>query len=52
LFKEHAWGKLVPGYAADIVVLDTDLFALPQDSLTAPRVRYTIIGGKVVYRRD
>jgi predicted amidohydrolase YtcJ len=52
VFAEHEWGTLAPGYRADVVVLDRNLFALPPDSLAAARVRYTIVEGKIVYRSD
>jgi len=32
-------------------VLDRNLFTMPTDSLDRARVRYTIVGGKMVYRR-
>jgi hypothetical protein len=51
LFAERKWGTLAPGYHADVVVLDRNLFALPPDSIPAARLRYTIVGGKVVYHR-
>lgn len=51
LFAEGKWGTLAPGRYADIVVLDRDLFTLPADSLGRARVRYTIVGGRVVFRR-
>lgn len=51
VFAEHQWGTLAPGYSADLVVLDRNIFALPVDSLTAARVRFTVVGGKLVYRR-
>jgi len=50
-FDERTRGILAPGYDADVVVLDRDLFRLPADSLDQARVRYTIVGGKVVYER-
>src|SRR5690242_19792554 len=50
-FDERTRGVLAPGYAADVVVLDRDLFTLPADSLDQARVRYTIVGGKVVYEK-
>src|SRR5213082_476543 len=49
-FDERTRGILAPGYDADLVVLDRDLFTLPADSLDQARVRYTIVGGKVVYQ--
>jgi predicted amidohydrolase YtcJ len=50
-FDERTWGTLVPGQLADIVVLDRDLFALAPDSLDQARVRYTIVGGTLVFAR-
>jgi hypothetical protein len=53
-FNDQKWGTLAPGRYADVVVLDRDLFAMPAESLAdgAVRVRYTIVGGRVVYRRQ
>lgn len=50
MFAEE-WGTLAPGYLADLVVLDRNLFTIPPDSLDRARVRYTIVGGQVVFRR-
>ena len=50
-FDEATRGALAPGYDADVVVLDLNLFTMPPDSFEQARVRYTIVGGKVVYRR-
>ncbi len=50
-FNETKWGTLAPGNFADVVVIDRDLFLMPADSLDRARVRYTIVGGKVVFAR-
>ncbi len=50
-FDETKRGTLVPGADGDLVVLDRNLFTVPPDSLDQARVRYTIVGGRVVYRR-
>src|SRR2546426_568335 len=50
-FDEAKRGVLAPGYDADVVVIDRNLFTLPPDSLDRAGVRYTIVGGKVVFRR-
>src|SRR5438876_5488829 len=50
-FDEKKRGALAPGYYADVVVVDRNLFAVPAESLAAARVRVTIVGGKVVYER-
>ena len=49
-FDEGKRGTLAPGADADVVVLDRNLFTIPPDSLDRARVRYTIVGGRVVYR--
>src|SRR2546421_5612052 len=50
-FDEGKRGTLAPGADADVVVLGRNLFTIPPDSLDRARVRYTIAGGSVVYRR-
>ena len=50
-FNEQNWGTLAPGRFADVVVLDRDPFAVPAESLGTIKPRFTIVGGKVVYRR-
>ena len=49
VFAEGNRGKLLPGYTADLVVLDRDLTAIPPDDIRLTGVRATIIGGKVVF---
>ena len=49
-FDQAKRGTLAPGADADVVILDRNLFTLPSDSLDRARVRYTIAGGRVVYR--
>ncbi|MBI4500884.1 MAG: amidohydrolase [Gemmatimonadetes bacterium] len=51
VFAEKKRGTLAPGMLADVVVLDRDLFTVRPDSLDQAKVRATIVGGKVVYRR-
>jgi predicted amidohydrolase YtcJ len=48
-FEESLKGRLAPGYLADVVILDRDLFAIPAADLPEAAVVATIIGGKVVY---
>jgi predicted amidohydrolase YtcJ len=50
-FDEEKRGSLVPGQYADVVVLERNLFAVPADSLDRVGVRYTVVGGRVVYRK-
>jgi predicted amidohydrolase YtcJ len=48
-FREKEKGSLARGKLADIVVLDTDLFSVAPEKIKDAAVRYTIVGGKVVY---
>ncbi len=50
-FNEQKWGMLAAGRFADIVVLDRDPFAVAPESLGTIKPRYTIVGGKVVYKK-
>jgi len=50
-FNEQKWGTLAPGRFADLVVLDRDPFAVAPESLGTVKPRYTIVGGKIVYRK-
>jgi len=48
-FTERKWGALAVGRYADIVVLNRDLFAVPAEAIGSVKVRYTIVGGRIVY---
>ena len=43
-------GRIAPGHAADLVVLDTDVFAEGPSSLLRAGVVRTIVAGRTVYR--
>jgi predicted amidohydrolase YtcJ len=45
-YEEHRRGKLLPGYLADLVVLDRDPLAIPADQLPDVRVVATMVGGR------
>ena len=51
-FNEQKWGTLAPGRFADVVVLDRDPFAVPAESLGTIKPRFTIVGGRIVYRKQ
>jgi len=51
-FNEQKWGTLAGGRFADVVVLDRDPFAVAPESLGTIKPRFTIVGGKVVYRKQ
>lgn len=48
-FAETQKGKLIPGYYADLVVLDRDITKIPADELLKTQVLRTVVGGKTVY---
>jgi predicted amidohydrolase YtcJ len=43
---EDRLGKLAPGYLADLVVLDRDLYQIPSDEILETRVLGTMVGGQ------
>jgi predicted amidohydrolase YtcJ len=47
---EHARGKLLPGYRADLVVLSRDPVDCPPDELESVEVVATMVGGRWVHR--
>jgi predicted amidohydrolase YtcJ len=49
VFAEKTRGRLVPGYKADLVLLDRDLTAIPPEEIERVKVRATIVGGRVVF---
>ncbi|OLC04556.1 MAG: hypothetical protein AUH78_21720 [Gemmatimonadetes bacterium 13_1_40CM_4_69_8] len=50
-FDDKTRGALAPGYDADVVVIDRNLFTMPAESINTARVAVTIVGGKVVYEK-
>ena len=52
IFAEGRRGRLVLGYLADLVLLDRDLTRIPPETIDQTQVEATVVGGRVVYRRD
>ena len=50
-FEEANRGSLKPGKYADITVLSKDILKIPEDEIPTAKVTYTIVGGKVLYKR-
>ncbi|MBL8156613.1 MAG: amidohydrolase family protein, partial [Anaerolineae bacterium] len=42
---EDRLGKLSPGFLADLVVLDRDLYAIPPQSILEAQITATMVGG-------
>jgi predicted amidohydrolase YtcJ len=51
-FEEGIKGSLVTGKLGDVVVLEADPYRVKPEELVDIAVSMTIVGGKVVYRRD
>jgi predicted amidohydrolase YtcJ len=50
-FEERAKGSLEIGKYADIAVLSKDITTIPEDEIPTTQVSYTIVAGKVRYKR-
>jgi predicted amidohydrolase YtcJ len=48
-FEENVKGSLTPGKLADITVLSKDIMSVPEDEIPSTTVKYTIVGGKVMF---
>jgi predicted amidohydrolase YtcJ len=50
-FEEGSKGTLKPGKYADLVVLSKDIITVPDDQIPTAEILYTIVGGKVRYKK-
>jgi predicted amidohydrolase YtcJ len=50
-FEENSKGSLKAGKYADMVILSKDILTIPEDEIPSTQVLYTIVGGKVRYKR-
>jgi predicted amidohydrolase YtcJ len=50
-FQEDILGSLTPGKLADITVLSKDIMTVPDEEILDTEVIYTIVGGKVLYKK-
>jgi predicted amidohydrolase YtcJ len=48
-FEESSRGTIEPGKLADLTIVEGNLYSSPQSQLFATKVRYTVVGGEVVY---
>jgi predicted amidohydrolase YtcJ len=49
-FAERERGRLMPGYAADLAVLEHDPLKAPAEALAGQTARLTMVGGEIVHR--
>lgn len=49
-FAERERGRLAPGWAADLAVLEHDPLTAPLESLVGQTARLTLVGGEIVHR--
>jgi predicted amidohydrolase YtcJ len=49
--EEQLKGTLEVGKLADMVVLSNNLFTIPPDDIPTTEVVYTVVGGKIVYKK-
>jgi predicted amidohydrolase YtcJ len=51
-FTEDRKGMIRQGFLGDVVIFNHDLMTMPHDKIMSAKVDYTIVGGKVVYKRE
>jgi predicted amidohydrolase YtcJ len=49
-FTERERGRLAPGWAADLAVLEHDPLTAPLEVLVGQTARLTLVGGEIVHR--
>ncbi|HKR62645.1 MAG TPA: amidohydrolase [Thermoanaerobaculia bacterium] len=48
-FEEKSRGTIEPGKLADLTIVEGDFYTMPAAELFKTKVRYTIVGGEIVY---
>ena len=51
-FMEDRKGMIKKGYLGDVVIVTQDLMTIPEEDIMKTMVDYTIVGGKVVFKRN
>ena len=50
-FEEDLKGSIEPGKLADMIVIDRDILAIPENQIKDIKVEMTVLDGKIVYQR-
>ena len=50
-FMEDRKGMIKEGYLGDVVIVNQDLMTIAEQEIMKTKVDYTIVGGKIVYKR-
>jgi len=50
-FKEDFKGRLKPGYVADLIILDRDIFTVDNSEIKDIKVEMTMVDGEFVYKK-
>jgi predicted amidohydrolase YtcJ len=51
-FEEEIKGSLAPGKLADIAVLSKDILSCPEEEIRSTEVLFTIVGGRILYKKS
>ncbi|MCK5822212.1 MAG: amidohydrolase [Bacteroidales bacterium] len=51
-FMEERKGMLKKDYLADLVIVNQDLLSISEEEIMKTKVDYTIVGGKIVFKRE
>ena len=51
-FEEKTKGKIAVGYLADFIVLERNVFSIPEDELKEVRIEETYIGGLIAFKLE
>ena len=51
-FMEDRKGMIREGYLGDVVIFNNDLITISPEQIMSTKVDYTIVGGKIVYKRE